>query len=95
MDYNKLLEKARKVYAECVTNAEKRKLESVFPELAESEDERIRKAIKHQIERLDDEGWSGLDGVKYADMLAWLDKQGEPQPYRGDADTIRKNLNIG
>lgn len=33
MDYNKLLEKARKMYAECVTCAEKRRLESVFPEL--------------------------------------------------------------
>lgn len=38
-NYSKLLEKAREVYKNCVTGAEKRRLETIFPELKESEDE--------------------------------------------------------
>lgn len=33
VDYNELLEKANEVYKNCVTDAEKRRLESIFPEL--------------------------------------------------------------
>lgn len=74
MDYNKLLEKARKVYAECVTNAEKRRLESIFPELAESKGERIRKDIisylqhESQVKRF-------IGDKEYERWIAWLEKQ--------------------
>ena len=37
-NYKILLEKAKKAYNNCVTDAEKRRLESIFPELKESED---------------------------------------------------------
>lgn len=84
MDYNKLLEKARKVYAECVTNAEKRKLESVFPELAESEDEKIRKEILEYIDK--------ATGCK--EWVAWLEKQGEHKKFRDSiqvGDKVTRN----
>ena len=71
MDYNKLLEKARKVYAESVTGAEKRRLESIFPELEESEDERIRKEILEYIDK--------ATGCK--EWVAWLEKQCEQKPF--------------
>ena len=48
----------------------------IFPELGESDDERIRKALirfhKSTIE---------IDGIKGADIIAWLEKQRE-QNYR-------------
>lgn len=44
-NYKKLLEKAQKAYKNCVTGAEKRRLESIFPELKENEDEMIREEI--------------------------------------------------
>lgn len=77
MDYNKLLEKARKVYAECVTNAEKRKLESVFPELAESEDigERLINTIKSSAQL---DYYLRKEGFKVKEVIAWLEKQGTP-----------------
>jgi len=79
MDYNKLLEKARKTYSECVTGAEKRRLESIFPELRASEDDKMINAL---IEGLydcmaDDLRWSDFGGVPIKDLLAWLEKQGE------------------
>ena len=56
--------------------------EEIFPELAESEDEKIRQEI---LEYIDKE-----TGCK--EWIAWLEKQGEPQSYKGNADTMRKNL---
>ena len=58
----------------------KQTLEYLFPELKMSRDEQIRKAIEHQIEKLNNEGWSGIDGIEYADMIVWLEKQGEQKP---------------
>ena len=46
-------------------------LETVFPELAESEDEKIRNAlIRFHKSTID------IDGIKGADIIAWLEKQG-------------------
>ncbi len=51
-------------------------LEEVFPELKESEDERIRKAL---IRVLNENVGNGIEkyGAKLEDALAWLEKQGE------------------
>lgn len=43
--YNEALSQARFYYGNCPTEPEKKKLETIFPELAESEDEKIRKDI--------------------------------------------------
>lgn len=62
-------------------------LETVFPELADSEDERIRKAlIKGFNECLDSSSHYPKNAIKYwrgiviEDILAWLEKQGEKKP---------------
>ena len=68
-------------------------LETLIPELRESEDERIRKyfvwIVKNvldniQVLKLSDEQTRELienyDGIKVSDMLAWLEKQKEQKP---------------
>ena len=55
-----------------------KKLEEIFPELAESEDERIRKALLEMVhDTKGDELWVDYN-VHKEDALAWLEKQGEP-----------------
>ena len=61
----------------------KLRLQSVFPELKESEDERIRKEILEYFRQFD----SGeLRGVDISDWIAWLEKQGDKtNPYSGES----------
>ena len=55
----------------------KEEAEKYFPELAESEDEKIRKAIITFFESEDDNTTYAL--VPKKDILAWLEKQGKPK----------------
>ena len=65
---------ARGEHPECFTEAQKA-AEFIFPELAESEDEMIRKAlIRFHKSTID------IDGIKGEDILAWLEKQGKQKP---------------
>lgn len=68
------LKEAQRLYE--TANADQRYvLESLFPELKESEDERTRKEIVRFIRmEVDDE----IVGNKW---IAWLEKQGEQKPY--------------
>lgn len=54
-------------------------LHNIFPELRESEDERIRKAIVGLIEELQRSD-KNFAGVELADMLSYLEKQKEQKP---------------
>ena len=49
------------------------------PELKESEDERIRKALIHLVNSNKELsfGIDNYDGIKWSDILAWLEKQGK------------------
>ena len=75
MDYEKAykeaLERAREFQKSkdglCVLTAE-----SIFPELKESEDEKIRKALVGFHKSTID-----VDGIKGEEIVAWLEKQGE------------------
>lgn len=58
-----------------IGNDEKEILETLVPELAESEDEKIRKAIIEFFESEDDNTTYSL--VSKKDILSWLEKQGE------------------
>ena len=51
---------------------QKKKLESIFPELQESEDERIRKTLIDYLQSIVD-----INGIKGETFIAWLEKQGE------------------
>ena len=66
-----------------------------FPELKESENERIRKALIELVRMVDKNPIHQIFGygdIKYSDMIAWLEKQGEqeePQVYdTGDGEVI-------
>ena len=83
MDYEKALEKARSAYG---TGAyDDATLEFLFPQLKESEDERIRKEIisivKAYRENCIDEGTHRFD-----DCLVWLEKQKEQKPWKVGAN---------
>lgn len=58
----------------------KKGIEYIFPELKESEGEKIRKALMQNLkERFGTKGTMGK-GLDMPDVLAWLEKQGEQKP---------------
>lgn len=55
-------------------------LKEAFPELAESEDERIRKALIEVFKKKLERGFEWVEyGIPNRSVLAWLEKQKEPQ----------------
>lgn len=79
-NYKSLLEKAKKAYDNCVTGAEKRRLESIFPELKENEEEKIRKALIEMVHDITgNELWVNYN-IQKEDALNWLEKQAEQNP---------------
>jgi len=77
MDYKKKyeesLERAKKLKETCDSTAVVGWMEYIFPELKESEDDRIRKSISNYINvTLDDN-----ESVEKEKWLGWLEKQGE------------------
>lgn len=87
MDYEKAykeaLQKAKKLYEQgTITES----LSYVFPELAESEDERIRKSIIAIINNYVDKS-----NTFKPKMLAWLEKQGAQKP----TDKVKPKFKVG
>lgn len=66
--YDEAVERAKKTYGNRIA-------EEIFPELKESEDERIKKAIIGFFESEDDNTTYSL--VRKKDIIAWLEKQGK------------------
>ena len=73
-----------------LSNEQKEKLESIFPELKESEDERIRKALIYHYQG---DGCICTNEYKidYKDICTWLEKQGEQKP----ADKVEPKFKEG
>ena len=72
--YNEVLATAKRIISDNCSKVEKLCLECVFPELRESEDERIRKAIVELLKEIEeDETYTGRQHIP--DMLAYLEKQ--------------------
>ena len=79
--YNDALERARKIHSEIVNNeiiGFPGQIEGIFPELRESEDERVRKSIVATIEQCPDDF---LNPKNRDRMLAYLEKQKEQKPH--------------
>ena len=55
-------------------------LDDIFPELAESEDEKIRKDIIHLVIKSQEQGGYALHKDEAKEMLAWLEKQKQDEP---------------
>ena len=76
--YNEALERAKAAYG---TGAyDDATLEFIFPQLCETEDERIREHIVEILDSLPGCYWYGQK--EKDDSLAWLEKQKEPRNYR-------------
>lgn len=65
-------------------------IENIFPELKESVDERIRKALKQGFFEYGN-SFTTFGGIQVGDILAWLEKQGEQKP----DDNVAPKFKVG
>ena len=76
MDYEKKYKEALERAKSFELPEYKNIMASVFPELQESDDERIRKAIIKCLKWLRDEArWADIYGISFDSIFAWLEKQ--------------------
>ena len=91
MDYEKeykaALERCREFYAKLGNKQLKEEVEDIFPELAESEDEQMRKKCIELIKEL--KKFCMRDGQE--ECIAWLEAQGEKKP----ADKVEPKFKVG
>lgn len=74
-----------KPHDECLENW----IKENAPEIAESEDERIRKAIIELVDCNERSGYTLLNNVSTSSMLAWLEKQ-DPKKHQEELDAAYK-----
>ena len=72
------------------------RLQSLFPELAGSKDEQIRKALIENFELLNgkqfkNQKWGAHEELLIDDILTWLEKQGEQKP----TDKVEPKFKVG
>lgn len=83
MDYKDKLKLAKEALDS--GSYDKETIEYIFPELAESEDEKIRKALlEYFAEECDT---STINGIYCYKIYAWLEEQGEPK-WREEDDSM-------
>lgn len=78
--YDEALEIAKQIINNNSTEVEKLCLECVFPELKESEEERINRAIFKALSKKDARDVLLAEGIQVSDALAYLEKQGQQRP---------------
>ena len=89
--YDEAIERAKLYNSDNVKQVVKDLITYIFPELKESEDERIRKALMQNLkERFGTKGNMG-EGLDMPDVLAWLEKQGEQKP----SDKVEPKFKVG
>ena len=90
--YKDALERAKKLEKTCDSAAVIGWCEYIFPELAESKDERIRKELIFYLGDMP-EDTELRNGVTNRDVLVWLERQGEPMEINPtEFDTRLQNL---
>jgi len=77
--YNEALERAKAYHRNELAGSRKEMTEYIFPELRESEDERIRKAIVSLVYEMKGT-YQSFAKVELDKMVAWLEKQKEQKP---------------
>ena len=75
--YKEALERASKYYNTNTNKGYREIFEDIFPELKESEDERIRKGIICGMNALKEQHKETFASIPINDCIAWLEKQGE------------------
>jgi hypothetical protein len=97
MNYEKKYKQALERAKEClqdgtITSIAKAYIENIFPELKESEDDKIRKAIHIYLDWLDGrKDYAPKGNYTIRDMIAWLEKQGEQKT----ADKVEPKFKVG
>ena len=66
--------------------------EKIFPELCESEDERIRKALIKLVKKAGEGYENVIDGVSIENAIAWLEKQGTSYTKRDVDDAFVEGM---
>lgn len=88
--YEEALERAKNLHKDAIEmgeNIRAKQCEIIFPELKESEDEKIRKAlIRFHKSTID------VDGIKGEDIIAWLEKQGTSYTKRDVDDAFVEGM---
>lgn len=78
--YDEVLERAQKVHRYSSDLAEIKRMEDIFPELAMSEDERIKKEFCKDI-------WTFIPNERAHKYIAWLEKQGKQKHAKSIVET--------
>lgn len=86
--YKEALEKARQFSERPLEEDSSSIVEYIFPELKESEDEKIRKAVIEMIHDTPNIECEENYNVRKEDALAWLEKQGEPLSVDVDVESM-------
>ncbi len=84
--YDKAIKRAKELISRCIDRRDKRTIvyriddiEEIFPELKESEDERIRKGLLHHLRELQEWKVGNMSPIKLSETynvwIAWLEKQ--------------------
>ena len=88
--YDEALERARRFYNSNTNEGYRKIFEDIFSELAEDEDEKIRKYLLRCAE-VTPEGYFKSDGLNKENVIAWLEKQGEQKPFDYEHATIQQS----
>lgn len=75
---NKAIEIVKSMIADGIVSQEA--AEKYFPELAESEDEKVKKSLIRLVKAFYDVNFPTPEGFSRKDLFAWLEKQGEQKP---------------
>lgn len=90
--YKEALEKARQFSEHPLEEDSSSIVEYIFPELKESEDEKIRKYLLKLADRCPEDSIDFMRGVKKGDILAWLEKQGTSYTKRDVDDAFVEGM---
>ena len=85
MNKEEAIKKIRKSW-DFLGNVEKEVLETLIPELKESEDEKIRKELIEHIKANCETGFILFQKFSPDDVIAWLEKQGEQNDILGELE---------
>lgn len=93
--YDEALHKAKNYYSTTDSSSDIKLIGLIFPELKESEDERIRKAIHIYLDWLDGKkDYAPRGEYTINDMIDWIEKQGKHQKFRDSiqvGDKVTRN----
>ena len=89
--YDGLIERLKDLKFSCRFSPLSDTIDEIFPELKESEDERIRKLLIEAVIQVLQDQYCSNRGVSKEKVIAWLEKQDEQKP----ADKVEPKFKVG